>query len=90
MLAAALWLDTQDSGLGEKFLDAIEVAIEQILAFPYAAQRDDTGLSRKVVSRFPFTIVYEINIARIHVLAVAHHHREQDYWRERAAGEGTQ
>jgi toxin ParE1/3/4 len=87
MLAASIWLDSREPGLGARFLDAVDAAVKYTIAFPSAARRDEFGLKRKVISRFPYTIIYETKAGTLQILAVAHHQRDERYWRERASGD---
>ncbi|HYR11519.1 MAG TPA: type II toxin-antitoxin system RelE/ParE family toxin [Longimicrobium sp.] len=42
------------------------------------------GTRRKVLSRFPFSVIYDVLSDRVGVIAVAHHSRDPEYWLERA------
>jgi toxin ParE1/3/4 len=41
------------------------------------------GTRRKVFTRFPFSVIYDVLPDRVGVIAVAHHSRDPDYWAER-------
>lgn len=41
------------------------------------------GTRRKVFSRFPFAVIYDVLPDRVGVIAVAHHSRDPEYWLER-------
>jgi toxin ParE1/3/4 len=38
------------------------------------------GTRRKVFTRFPFALIYDVHPDRLAVIAVAHHSRDPDYW----------
>jgi plasmid stabilization system protein ParE len=42
------------------------------------------GTRRKVFTRFPYAVIYDVLPDRVGVIAVAHHSRDPEYWVERA------
>lgn len=44
---------------------------------------DDDGLRARRVSRFPYTLHYDLDGEVVTVLALAHHRRSPGYWRTR-------
>ena len=70
-------------GLGGAFLDAAERAFEQIQAFPESSPISLVPVRAKVLSAFPFSVIYWVTDEVIIVLAVAHHRRRPEYWRGR-------
>jgi len=80
---AAEFYDAEHPGLGEAFLDAIERAFKQSQAFPESSPVSLGSLRSKVVSAFPFSVIYWVTDDAIVVLAVAHHRRRPGYWRGR-------
>ena len=80
---AAEFYDSEDLGLGGSFLDAVERAFKQIQAFPESSQISLDPARTKVLSAFPFSVIYWVADDVIVVLAVAHHRRQPGYWRSR-------
>lgn len=85
---AAVWYESQRSGLGLAFLATVDQIVEHIAAWPDAgtpAPGVPTELSvRKVpVSRFPYYIAYLVASDAMRVLAVAHDRRRPGYWQPR-------
>jgi len=80
---AADFYDAEDPGLGGAFLDAAERAFEQIQAFPESSPISLVPVRVKVLSAFPFSVIYWVTEEVIIVLAVAHHRRRPEYWRGR-------
>jgi plasmid stabilization system protein ParE len=72
-------------GLGEGFIQAVESAIETILRDPERFQSVGPGVRIYRMRRFLYYIFYHYASASevITIYAVAHHHRQPDYWRER-------
>ncbi len=79
---ASDFYDLQSPGLGDGFVDDVEHALEQIRAFPEAAPVSG-GYRRRLLSRFPYALVYSVREDEIRVMAVAHLRRRPFYWRGR-------
>lgn len=41
-------------------------------------------IRRLILSRFPYKLLYSVEADHIYVIAVAHQHREPNYWTDRA------
>ena len=80
---AADFYDSEDLGLGGAFLDASERAFEQIQAFPESSPISLAPVRTKVLSAFPFSVIYWVTDDVIIVLAAAHHRCQPGYWRGR-------
>jgi len=72
-----------DLGLGQAFLDEVERAVTQIVAYPEAVPLVNRTVRKKPVRRFPYSVMYSIRAEGIHILAIAHQHRRPFYWRGR-------
>ncbi len=70
-------------GLGHKFLQEFRKGIKRILAHPYAWSPIQDNVRKCVLKKFPYTIVYAIEENSIIILALAHQHRQPDYWIDR-------
>jgi plasmid stabilization system protein ParE len=72
-------------GLGDRFLDEIDVTIEHIAEAPEHFQRwpDDPNYRRAVLHVFPFVVFYRIDDARnaVLIVSVAPTKREPGYWK---------
>ena len=64
------WYEKQRRGLGFEFLDCIEIAIKDILAFPEMYKLCYLNFRRCVIRRFPFSIFYTIEDKEIVVHSV--------------------
>ncbi len=80
---ATLFYNQRLKGLGQRFLLAVERAIEHILLFPEAAPLVGGTVRRKVVNRFPFSVFYVLEKDAIFFVAIAHQKKEPMYWRDR-------
>jgi plasmid stabilization system protein ParE len=81
---AAAFLDLESPGLGLIFLDDLEHAIEVILSHPEAAPILRGRLRRKMLRKFPYSVIYSIVGEEIRILAVCHQRRRPFYWRPRS------
>lgn len=80
---AIRWYEAQAPRLSDAFLVEVLSAADRITLYPEAWQLLEEGVRRCRLSRFPYGLIYAIENADILVLAVAHLHREPDYWRDR-------
>ena len=55
-------------------------SIERIAEAPLARPADESGNRKRVLSRFPYSVIYEMQASTVTVLAVAHHRRRPGYW----------
>jgi len=78
---AAVFLEIEQVGLGLRFLSAVETAVAHIREYPEASPLIIQDIRRKVLKRFPYSILYSIKPDRIRILAVANQRRRPLYWR---------
>lgn len=88
ILKAASWYETGRAGLGREFLGEVQhrlrllelglvpsVGLPELIHVP--------GLSRILLHRFPYSIVFSTTPTEIVVVAVAHFSRDPGYWGDR-------
>ena len=80
---AIVFFETERDGLGLRFLTAVEAAVAQFRDHPEASPLIIQDIRRKVLRRFPYSILYSIKPDRIRILAVANQRRRPFYWRGR-------
>ena len=80
---AVAWYEQQSERLGIRFLDEIDHSLKRIKSFPRSCAEIEPGFRRCLVRRFPYGIIYGIDRDEIVVVAVAHLHREPNYWLDR-------
>lgn len=89
VLDAERWYEEQITGLGDRFLIAVEAAIGRIARWPDAGSPTRVGEGGQVIERrvatsgFPFAIEYRVMDRTILVLAVHHQRRRPSYWANR-------
>jgi plasmid stabilization system protein ParE len=80
---AADFYDIQAPGLGAVFLDEVQHIIEAVMLHPQASMLLRGNLRRKLMAKFPYSLVYSVRPNEIRVLAIAHQKRRPFYWRGR-------
>jgi plasmid stabilization system protein ParE len=83
IVRASSYCQQQSSGLGVDFIREIQKTCRLILISPKASPKVRNNIRRKLVRRFPFAVLYEIDPNLILVVAVAHQRREPGYWIDR-------
>jgi plasmid stabilization system protein ParE len=83
MIGTARFYEERSEGLGPDFLTAVEHTVRRIEQFPVAGPIDQANIRKRLVSGFPFMILYEMQPDRIYIAAVMHQHRRPGYWRKR-------
>ena len=80
---AKRFYNRQQQGLGESFQREAGAAARLIQERPLAWQVEVEPVRRFLFDRFPYKMLYIIRAERIVVIAVAHQHRQPDYWVDR-------
>lgn len=75
------YYESQQTGLGQKFLDEVFFTVNRIKDNPTAWTQISKRSRRCLVNRFPYGLIYQIKNEGILVLAVAHLHRRPKYWK---------
>ena len=83
VLGAARWYAQHDAATAERFLWALDRAVELVADAPERWPGYLHGTRRVLLSRYPFTLVYRLRTGRVLVLAVAHQRRLPGYWSSR-------
>lgn len=84
--AARRWYDAQQLGLGDEFIDAVEHALESVLAFPVAYPVDYRDARRFLIERFPYCLYYRVEDGDVVVAACLHAARDPKKRRRRLRG----
>ena len=84
MREAVEFYEARLDGLGFRFLSAVEQTAGRISAHPEAGAPLGGEFRKRIVSGFPYNIIYRVWEDYIYLVAVAHQHRRPGYWRERS------
>ena len=77
------WYEVQQSGLGKRFAQALDLTKKRISIFPEISSEIAHGIRKAIIKGFPYGLIYSITEETIEIIAVAHSHREPMYWEDR-------
>ena len=77
------YYEEQQINLGNKFKSEVYNTLKRIQKFPNMFVKVKKDIRKCIVNKFPFNILYAIEGNNILVIAIAHHHRNPDYWVDR-------
>ncbi|MHB1017871.1 MAG: type II toxin-antitoxin system RelE/ParE family toxin [Coriobacteriia bacterium] len=80
------WYELQRPGLGDEFINAVDSAVDSILAFPGAHPAVYRGSRRFLLTRFPYCLYYRVDAAGILVVACLHAVCAPEHHRRRSRG----
>lgn len=80
---ARFWYAQRDAAAAERFMRALDHAMQMIVQAPERWPSYLHGARRFLTRRYPFSVVYRVLADRILVVAVAHQRRRPGYWRSR-------
>jgi plasmid stabilization system protein ParE len=77
---AARYFDRESPALGAAFIAEVERCVAGIVEHPASGQLLRGAVRRRLVRRFPYSVLYSIKPDHIRVLAVMHAKRRPMYW----------
>ena len=80
---AVRYYEKEAPGVGLRFITEVRRGITFITENPYAAAGVGSGIRRKVLNHFPYSLLYAVESELIVIVAVAHQKRRPRYWRVR-------
>ncbi len=83
LFEAAAYYELQVQHLGENFLSIIEEAVGEIVESPKMYPEIENGIRRRLVRRFPYSVLYGLHNAEIVIVAIMHQKQKPRYWLER-------
>ena len=75
----------RDPAVGQRFVAAVEDAIDRILDSPTRWRVLDEDVRRCLTRVFPYGVLYTIEPAFVLIVAVMHCSRQPGYWKRRVA-----
>ena len=82
---AALFYERCKTGLGERFLNSVEAALQSIQATPTRWPVLEQDIRRRLVRVFPYAILYTCEPRFLLIIAIMHAHQQPSYWRSRTS-----
>src|SRR6266849_7884859 len=83
MTDASVFYEAATTGLGAGFLDEVGRVVNILREHPELGQPVDRGLRRALLHRFPFSLIYSVEMDEVLIVAVAHQRLRPDYLRNR-------
>ena len=83
LIDSAEYYEARAELLGESFLDEVERAVADVSESPERWPYFLLNSRRRLLDRFPYSVVYLIETERIYILAVMHQRRRPGDWRKR-------
>ncbi|MDX2258808.1 MAG: type II toxin-antitoxin system RelE/ParE family toxin [Hyphomicrobiaceae bacterium] len=80
---AADWYAAISAALEQRFLAEVAMARMRIAEHPNAWHPLDDRLRRYRLQSFPYGLIYAAGIDDLVIVAIAHLHRQPEYWRDR-------
>lgn len=80
---AASFYGLESPTLRIAFLEAVDLALAQLHAHPESTPVVRGAVRRKLVRRFPYSLLYTLRPGEIRILAVMNQSRRPFYWRGR-------
>ena len=77
------FFESERSGRGYEFLEAVQDDIALLVQYPNAGRRLRGGFQSFVLADWPYKIIYSVENAVVIVWALAHDSRRPGYWRKR-------
>ena len=83
LIEAIRWYDERDQKLGNNFLRRVYQCITSLERNPRLFPIVHRQMRRALVRRFPFQILYEIEIEEIIIYGIYHSARDPEVWKRR-------
>jgi plasmid stabilization system protein ParE len=80
---AAQWYEERAAGAGAALVLAIDQAISKDLEAPKRWPALGASYQHYVLRRYPYSVVYRLCEDVVFIVAIAHHSRAPNYWRDR-------
>ncbi len=78
--AACDWYDSQRVGLGDEFIDELDVAIEKAHNNPLLYQKAHSEIRRVLLRRFPYAVFFVATDNQVSVLALLRQSENPEKW----------
>lgn len=79
----ARFYEGQARGLGTEFVAEVDRSLARLREYPEIGAPLRRGARKLLVRRFPYLVIYRVELEGVLVLAVGHQRRHPDFWLER-------
>ena len=80
--------DTEYPGLGVEFAIEVRQLCRLIAQTPASGFKFRSGVRRRILRRFPYSILYTVDRTEVLIVAIAHQSRRPGYWSRRVQDGG--
>jgi len=80
---AERYYQRQATYLGKEFRREVRNSLPRLRNWPLSCALEIGEIRRLTLSRFPYKLLYSVESDYLYVIAVAHQHREPNYWVDR-------
>ncbi len=80
---AVSFYEAERVGLGADFAAEVQGALDFVSRQPHSGAPAEAGTRRKLLRRFPYSVIYLFDRQTLVVVAVMHHRRRPGYWAAR-------
>jgi len=80
---AVRYYENEAPGVGLRFVAEVRRGVTFITENPFVAASAGSGIRRKVLNHFPYSLLHAVESELVVIVAVAHHKRRPRYWRGR-------
>jgi len=79
------WYENKSAGLSDRFLDALQLTIDQIADNPQRFLEKEGGARMALLRKFPYKVFYMVNEAKrtVRVVVLMHRARHPKVWQKR-------
>jgi len=81
--SAIAWYLERSEPAAVEFAAEMDRAVALVVESPARWPTGEHGTRKFILNRFPFAVVYREKQTSIQILAIAHGHRNPDYWKGR-------
>ncbi|MFN3680698.1 MAG: type II toxin-antitoxin system RelE/ParE family toxin [Nitrospira sp.] len=74
------YLELRAQGLGRRFFAEVRRAEHLIAQFPESAEEIRSGIRKRILRTFRYSLIYSVEQEGLLILAVAHQSRRPGYW----------
>jgi toxin ParE1/3/4 len=79
--ASFRWYLARSATAATGFQVALKEAIDSLAEAPYRWPEVEEGIRRRLLNRFPYSILYEVDEHTVTIVAVMHHRRHPNSWK---------
>ena len=84
---ATRYYEREARGLGLAFVIAVHRAVGELQLHPQSCPEVRPGLRKKIIKRFPYSLIFSLDADALILVAVAHQKQRPNYWKARIGGE---